>query len=79
MEAFPSKRASIKSDDAKSASKPGRKFGLTGQRQASSVQNGSANGQFSEHHRFSVRDEPRNSWMYSLSEQEMEVPRICSR
>lgn len=48
--------------------KPGRKFGLTGQRhqpvnQVATTPDG---------RRLSARDEPRNSWMYSLSEQEME-------
>lgn len=52
------------------AFKPGRKFGLTGQqRQQQQVNSMSSNN---DGRRMSVRDEQRNSWMYSLSEQEME-------
>lgn len=54
--------------------KPGRKFGLTGQRQQQQqVFNTLTNStSSSDGRRMSVRDEQRNSWMYSLSEQEME-------
>lgn len=79
MENVQSNRASVKPGD-KSApnSKPGRKFGLTGQRQVSTIQTGNVNSSLSDGHRFSVREEPRNSWMYSLSEQEMEVSNLFS-
>lgn len=51
--------------------KPGRKFGLTGQRQQQQQHNNSPNIS-ADGRRMSVREEQRNSWMYSLSEQEME-------
>lgn len=81
MESVQSKQAPVKDGSSKASAvsgvnKPGRKFGLTGQRQVSPGNGSSgADGQ----HRFSVREEPRNSWMYSLSEQEMEVLEIYPR
>ncbi|KAI9555488.1 hypothetical protein GHT06_018003 [Daphnia sinensis] len=68
-------------DSAKSGSKtyafkPGRKFGLTGQRQNHQqqvfVNSFTSGGSTADGRRMSVREEQRNSWMYSLSEQEME-------
>lgn len=52
------------------AFKPGRKFGLTGQRQQQQVNSfaTAADGRRMSAH----REEQRNNWMYSLSEQEME-------
>jgi hypothetical protein len=61
--------------------KPGRKFGLTGQRQNHHqqqhqhqvfVNSFTSGGSSVDGRRMSVREEQRNSWMYSLSEQEME-------
>ena len=60
------------------AFKPGRKFGLTGQRQNHHqqqqvfVNSFTSGGSSTDGRRMSVREEQRNSWMYSLSEQEME-------
>ena len=63
------------------AFKPGRKFGLTGQRQNHHqqqhqhqvfVNSFTSGGSSVDGRRMSVREEQRNSWMYSLSEQEME-------
>lgn len=71
-------------DSAKSGSKayafkPGRKFGLTGQRQNHHpqqqqvfVNSFTSGGSTTDGRRMSAREEQRNSWMYSLSEQEME-------
>ncbi|XP_057377602.1 inositol 1,4,5-triphosphate receptor associated 2-like [Daphnia carinata] len=68
-------------DSAKSGNKtytlkPGRKFGLTGQRhnhqQQVFVNSFTSGGSTADGRRMSVREEQRNSWMYSLSEQEME-------
>ena len=65
----------METNRTKNYAKPGRKFGLTGQRQqqqqTSQVQAGNG-ASSSDGRRFSVREEGRNSWMYSLSEQEME-------
>lgn len=68
---------SAKTNGSKSyAFKPGRKFGLTGQRQNHQqqvfVNSFTSGGSSTDGRRMSVREEQRNSWMYSLSEQEME-------
>lgn len=72
---------SAKTNGSKSyAFKPGRKFGLTGQRQHHHhhqqqqvfVNSFTSGGSSTDGRRMSVREEQRNSWMYSLSEQEME-------
>ena len=54
------------------AFKPGRKFGLTGQRQNPHqhqvfVNSFTSGGSSADGRRMSVREEQRNSWMYSLS------------
>lgn len=67
---------SAKSGNKTNAFKPGRKFGLTGQRQNHQqqvfVNSFTSGGSTADGRRMSVREEQRNSWMYSLSEQEME-------
>jgi len=52
-------------------SKPGRKFGLVGQRTNSTPPNSPAVVD-DPSRRMSVREDQKHSWMYSLSEQEME-------
>lgn len=58
----------------KNYAKPGRKFGLTGQQRQNQQQQQQQvfAGNSADGRRFSVREDGRNSWMYSLSEQEME-------